>query len=117
MVGRWDRRQGSCGTAVGAAMASIDWVAQKGVAFDHGKPEAVILRRKKAIPRQAHTVPFNKEATRWLGVWLGSQLTLKDHHAIRLKDGKKKMARSRRLAGQMVLSLPNCRRVMTAYIQ
>jgi hypothetical protein len=27
-------------------------------------------------------VPFNKETTRWLGVWLDSQLTLKDHHQI-----------------------------------
>jgi len=30
-----------------AAAASIDWAASNGVAFDHGKTEAAIFRRKK----------------------------------------------------------------------
>ena len=63
------------------------------------------------------TVPFNKEATRWHGVWLDSQLTFRDHHAIRLRNGKNAMARVRRLAGQIWLSPANCRKVMTACIQ
>jgi len=54
-------------------------------------------------------VPFNKEATRWLGVWLDSQLTLKEHHAIRLKSGRNAMTRLRRLTGCMGLSAVNCR--------
>jgi len=53
----------------------------------------------------------------WLGIWFDSQLTLKEHHAIRPKDGKKAMARLRRLIGQMGLSPANCRKVMTACIQ
>ena len=48
---------------------------------------------------------------------LDSQLTLKDHHAIRLKDGKRAMARLHRLAGQMVRSPVNGRTVTTACIQ
>jgi len=105
-----------------AAAASIDWAARNGVAFDHRKTEAAIFRRKKTTPMAtvkvgASTVLFNKEAARLLGIWLDSQLTLKDHHAIRLKDGEKAMARLRRLAGQMGLSPANCRKVMTAYIQ
>jgi len=77
---------------------------QRTVAFGHGKTEAAIFRRMKTPPTAAvrpgaSKVPFNKEATRWLGVWLDSQLTLKDHHAIWLKDGKKAMARLCRLAG------------------
>jgi len=105
-----------------AAAAPIDWAASNGVAFDHGKMEAAIFRRKETTPTETvkvgtDTVPFNKEATRWLGVWLDSQLTLKDHHAIRLKEGERAMGRLRRLTGQMGLSPANCRKVMTACIQ
>ena len=68
-----------------AAAASIDWAASNGVAFGHGKTEAAIFRRKKTPPTAAvkvgaNTVLFNEEATRWLGVWPDSQLTLKEHH-------------------------------------
>jgi len=105
-----------------AAAASIDWAARIGVAFDHRKTKAAIFRRKKTTPMAtvkvgANTVLFNKEAARLLGIWLDSQLTLKDHHAIRLKDRKKAMVGLRRLAGQIWLSPANCRKVMTAYIQ
>jgi len=84
--------------------------------------EAAIFRRKKTIPTAtakvgANTIPFNKEGAQMLAIWLGSQLTLKDHHTIRLKDGKRAMARLRRLAGQKGLSHTNCRKVMTVCIQ
>jgi len=46
-----------------------------------------------------NSVPFNQEATRWLGVWLVSQLTLKEHHAVRMKSGRKAMARLHWLTG------------------
>jgi len=59
-----------------------------------------------------NSIPFISEATRWLGVWLDSQLTLKDHHAVRTKEGKQAMARLRRLTGQMGLSPANCRKAM-----
>ena len=65
----------------------------------------------------SNAVPFNKEATRWLGVWLVSQLMQKEHHADRLKKGKNAMTRLRRLAGQMGVSPANCRKAMTACIQ
>jgi len=65
----------------------------------------------------ASTAPFNKAATRWLGVWLDSQLTLRDHQTTRLKEGHKAMARLRRLTGQMELSPGNCRKVMMACVQ
>jgi len=67
--------------------------ASNKVAFAHGKTEAAIFRRKRTPPTAtvkvgASTVPPNKEATRWLGVWLDSQLTLKEHQ----KNGKNAMA-------------------------
>jgi hypothetical protein len=62
-------------------------------------------------------VSFNTAVTRWLGVWLDSQLTLTEHHAIRLKEGKKALGRLHRLTAQMGLAPVNCRKVMTACIQ
>ena len=51
-----------------AAAASIDWAARNGVAFDHGRAEAAIFRRKKTTPAAmvkvgTNAVPFNKEVT------------------------------------------------------
>jgi len=82
------------------ASASIGWAANNGDAFDQGKTEAAIVQRRKTPPTatvavEANTVPLNKEAPRWFGVWLDSQLTLKYHHATWLNLGKKAMARLR----------------------
>ena len=71
-----------------AAAASLTWAANNGIAFDHDKTEAALFRRKQSPPTASvkvgnKEVPFNKEATRWLGIWLDSQLSLKEHHACR----------------------------------
>ena len=62
-------------------------------------------------------VLFNKEATWWLGVWLDSQLTLKEHHATRLKNGRNALTRLHRLTGQLGLTPENCRKVITDCVQ
>jgi len=62
-------------------------------------------------------VHFNKQATRWLGVWFDSQLTLKEHHDVRIKEARNAQNRLRRLAGQVGLSPENCRRVQAACVQ
>jgi len=105
-----------------AAMAAIEWAAENGVAFDHSKRETTLFHRKKSTPKVTvkvgdKTVPFSREATRWLGVWLDSQLSLKGHHAVRIKEGRKAKARLHRLTRQMGLSPANCRKVMMACIQ
>ena len=105
-----------------AAAAATEWAARNAVAFDPGKTEAALFHRKRSLPQTTVAVgdcdiPFNKEATRWLGIWLDSQLTLKEHHAVRMKKGRQAMARLHRLTGQMGLSPTNCRKVMTACVQ
>ena len=77
-----------------AATASIEWAAKNGVAFDHSKTEAALFHRKRSTPRATvkvgnDAVPLKWEATRWLGVWLDSQLMLKGHHTVRMKEGRK----------------------------
>jgi len=90
-----------------AAAAAMEWAGKNGVAFDRGKTEAAIFCRKKRKETLTEPkvrvgdgeVPFNREATWWLGVWLDSQLTPKEHHAVRLKSGRNAMNRLRWLTG------------------
>jgi len=54
--------------------------------------------------------PFNKQATRWLGVWIDSKMTLKEHHSARMKKARRAMGCIRRLTGQMGLCPAACKR-------
>ena len=108
------------GISQGSPAALVFFITYLSGIFDYGKTEAAIFRRKKtphAVKVGTSTIPFNKEATHWLSVWIDSQLTLGSHHAIRLKNGRNAMAQLRRLTRQMGLSPANCRKEMTACIQ
>jgi len=105
-----------------ASKAAVAWGEENGITFDHDKSEAVLFsRRRKAANETVKTgereIPFNTEATRWLGIWLASHLTLRDHQRTMMKKGRKALARLKRLAGQMGLTSDNCRKVMTACVQ
>ena len=106
-----------------AAKVAVEWAEGNRVSFDHGKTEAALFYRSRKKRTTAtvmvapNAVPFNKEATRWLGIWLDFQLTLKEHHDIGTREGKQAMTRLRRLTGQMGRSPANCRKVMMACIQ
>jgi len=83
------------------AAAAMEWGKDNGVAFDQGKTEAAMFwRKRKGTKAKAkvrvgdNEVPFNKEATRWLGIWLDSQLTLGAHHDTRLQDRKRAMCQN-----------------------
>ena len=106
------------------AAAAMEWGRNNGVAFNQGKTEAAMFWRKKKgmeakdkVRVGDHEVPFNKEATRWLRIWLDSQLTLGTHHNTRLQNGKRAMTRLQRLTGQMGLAAANCRKIMAACVQ
>ena len=100
---RWwvktDNEEEVAAKLVETAAVSLDWAKDNGVASNRGKMEGVLFQKKKGtttlttatIRVGTNDIPFNSEATRWLGVWLDSQLTLKECHAIRLKEGKKVM--------------------------
>jgi ribonuclease HI len=104
------------------AAESIVWAQRNAVAFDSAKTEALLLTRKTRLPRMqvrvdGHRIPYNKEATRWLGVWLDSQLLLTHHHRIRLAKAKQAEARVRSLVGKFGLTPANVRRVQVAAVQ
>jgi len=74
------------------AAKSIEWVSRRGLQFDTSKTEATLFmrrqgQRKHLWPKLTAKIPvgngsiwFNKQATRWLGVWRDAHLTLKEHH-------------------------------------
>ena len=68
----------------------IEWGKQNAVTYDISKTEAVLFSkshrqrlskqlREAKIEVRTEQISFNKEATRWLGVWLDSQLKFTSH--------------------------------------
>ena len=98
--------------------SGIHWAANNGVAFDHGKTEAAIFRRRKTPPAavvkaSTNTTPFNKEAMRWLGVgWTPSSRS----RTITLSGRRTGRTRWHGLAGSQGRPA-NCRKAMTACAQ
>ena len=67
---------------------SLRWAEKNAVCFETSKTEAVLLTKRKELWRKARDRPiqagdrqvyFAKGATRWLGVWLDSALSLKEN--------------------------------------
>ena len=68
----------------------IEWGRLNAVTYDTSKTEAVLFPKshRQRLNKQlweakikvgTENIPFNKEATRWLGVWLDSQLNFTSH--------------------------------------
>ena len=64
-----------------------------------------------------HEVSYNKEATRWLGVWLDDMLTLNDHTKKTLAKARKAQNRVRSLMTKKGLSSEGCKRIQVAAVQ
>jgi len=64
-----------------------------------------------------HEVSYNKEATRWLGVWLDDMLTLNDHTKKTLAKARKAQNRVRSLMMKKGLSSEGCKRIQVAAVQ
>jgi len=104
-------------------VAAEEWAQANAVSFDKGKTEAVLFRKgRKEMPARKiwvgnHQVAYNKEATRWLGVYLDCSLTLKEHHRTRMRKARQAEGRLRRLTGQFGLTPEHCRRIQVACVQ
>jgi len=64
-----------------------------------------------------HEVPYNKEATRWLGVWLDDMLTVNDHTKKTLAKARKAQNRVRSLMMKKGLSSEGCKGIQVAAVQ
>jgi len=105
------------------AAAAGEWSQANAVSFNEGKPEAVLFRKgRKEMPARKiqvgnHQVAYNEEARRWLGVYLNSSLTLKEHHRTQMRKAREAEGRLRRLTGQFGLTPDHCRRIQVACVQ
>jgi len=102
------------------------WAKQNACQFDIEKMEAMLFtrRRKNKEPKinarvrvGDHEVSYNKEATRWLGVWLDDVLTLNDHTKKTLAKARRAQNRVRSLMMKKGLNLEGCKRNQVAAVQ
>jgi hypothetical protein len=89
------------------AAESIEWASRRDLQFDTAKTEAALFTRRGG--HQKHLRPkvteksnvgdgfvrFNKEATRWLGVWMDPDLRFTEHHNRCMKKARAAEARLR----------------------
>lgn len=69
------------------------------------------------IKLRNHEIRFNKDATRWLGIWLDSALSFREHKNVYLQKAKRAEARLRSLVGKQGLAPGLVRKVQIAVVQ
>ena len=108
------------------ARDSIDWAETGEVEFDSAKTEAALSTRRRG--QKKHLLPkmtgqirvgngfikLNKEASRWLGVWMDAHLTFKEHHDQCIKKARTVEAGLRSLTGMYGVIPPRNRAVQIA---
>jgi len=102
------------------------WAKKNACQFDIEKTEAMLFtrrRKNKELKMNARVrvgdfeVPYNKEATRWLGVWLDDMLTLNDHTKKTLAKARQAQNRVRSLMTKKGLSSEGCKRIQVGAVQ
>ena len=107
------------------AEESLRWARGNAVHFEISKTEAVLLSRRRGL-RQAAAAepvrvgdllfPFASKATRWLGVWLDSALTLRTSRRKALNRARAKEAALRRLVTKRGLAPAAARNLQQAIV-
>ena len=106
----------------------LQWGKENAVTYDTGKTELVLF--SKARPRRRNRqlrettvliagerIKFNKEATRWLGVWLDGQLKFTSHINERINKAKSAEIQIRGLTRTYGLAPGLVRRIQIAAVQ
>ena len=106
------------------AAASLEWARGNAVRFEMSKTEAILFSRKRAHKRcQApirvgdQTVRFAPEATRWLGIWLASELKLVENRHHRIAKARQAEARLRRIVSKYGVPPASTRNLQMAIVQ
>ena len=102
------------------------WAKENACQVGVEKPEAILFTPRKSnkepkmrarIRVGSNEVQYNKEATRWLGVWLDSMLTLNDHTKKIFAKARGAQNRVRSLMTTKGLSSEGCQRIQVAAVQ
>ena len=108
------------------AEGAESWAKENACQFDIEKTEAMLFtcKRNNKEPKMKarvrvgnHKVRYNKEATRWLGMWLDDMLTLNDHTKKTLAKARKAQNRVRSLTVKQGLNLGSCQQIQVAAVQ
>ena len=106
------------------AELSLSWAKDNAVSFETSKTEAILFTRKRkhrhcnrTIQVGSQQVKFAGEATRWLGIWLDSTLTLAENRRIRLGKARQAEARLRRIVSQYGVPPSTARTLQISIIQ
>ena len=110
----------------GCAREAQIWAKENAIQFDIENTEAILFTRKRCNQQSKikakirvgrHEVQYNQEATRWLGVWLDSMLTLNDYTKKIFTKARRAQNRVRCLMNVRGLNLEACQRIQIAAVQ
>jgi hypothetical protein len=116
-------------TLEGCAAKSIEWASRRGLQFDTAKTEAALFTRRRGHKKYLRPkltakirvgdrfIRFNRQATRWLGVWMDAHLTLNEHHNRFMKQASAAEARLRTLTKPCGVVPGSVRAVQVACVQ
>jgi len=111
------------------AVKSIELPRRRQLQFDTAKTEAALFTRKQGQKKHLRLEPtarikvgngfirFNKEATRWLGIWMDVNLIFKEHHNRCMKKAMAADARVQTLAKTYDVIPESIRAVQVACIR
>jgi hypothetical protein len=87
------------------AAKSIEWASRRGLQFDTATTEGALFTRRRGHKKHLRPklsaknrvgdgfIRFNRQATRWVGVWMDAHLTLKEHDNRYMKKARAAEAR------------------------
>jgi hypothetical protein len=108
------------------ASLSQKWAQNNAIVVDIDKTEFVLFSRRRKMNRASKEgiqialgilKSFNSHAIRWLGVWIDTHLSLKEHHTTMMSKACRAEARVRSLRGKFGLSPENIRKIQVAAVQ
>ena len=106
------------------ALATLEWASSNAVCFEETKTEAILFSKKRsrrrctaAIRVGDQTVRFAPEATRWLGIWLDSTLSLDENRRRRIAKTRQAEARLRRIVSKYGVPPAATRNLQSAVVQ
>lgn len=104
--------------------ASLEWAESNAVRPETSKTEAILFSRKRAhrkcqapIRVGEQTVRFAPEATRWLGIWLNSELRLVENRHRRIAKARQAEAALRHIASKYGVPPASTRNLQSAIVQ
>jgi len=111
------------------AAVSMEWAIGRGLQFDTARTEAALFTRRRGHKRHLRPeltakikvgevfIWFNRQATRWLGIWMVAHLTLNEHHNRCMKRARAAEASLRTLTKTYGVVPESVRAVKVACVQ